>query len=193
VSGVSDGGPRFGLGRGKVFPAADARRLLNPARRLVQPPRRVVRHMDLRATDRVLEIGPGPGYFSGELARSVPRGRVVLFDLQAEMLRMAREQTRLTDNVGAVQGDAACLPYPPACFDAVLLVTVLGEVPDPAACAREISRVLRPGGHVSIAETRRDSDFIALRDLRGLLEPAGFTLESRHGIPWEYVARFRAS
>jgi ubiquinone/menaquinone biosynthesis C-methylase UbiE len=72
---AEQGGQRdYGLGRGKVYPAADASSLLHPLRRLVQSSRRTVAAMGLRDTDRVLEVGCGPGYFTPVVAsaRSSP-------------------------------------------------------------------------------------------------------------------------
>ena len=43
-------------------------------------------------------------------------------------------------------GDAQDLPYEDDSFDAAILITVLGEIPDQDAALREIARVLRPGG-----------------------------------------------
>src|SRR5689334_8756161 len=55
---MSSRSPRvFGLGRGKVFPAADARSLINPLRRLVQSPRRTVDALGLEPDSAVIEIG----------------------------------------------------------------------------------------------------------------------------------------
>ena len=184
---------QFGMARAKVYPASKARQLLNPGRRLVQPPRRVVRQIGLEPSTLVLEVGPGSGYFSADLARAVPTGCVVLCDLQAEMLRIARDRTDTLANIVAVQADACALPYHAASFDAVLLVAVLGEIPDQLAFLRALARVLKPGATVTVAETRRDSDFIALARLRSMFEGAGYRMIDRHGIGWEYVARFRTA
>jgi ubiquinone/menaquinone biosynthesis C-methylase UbiE len=186
------GGRDLGLARGKVFPADRARSLLNPARRLVQSPRRTVAAIGLSADDRVLEVGSGPGFFSPLIAAAVPRGHLVLVDLQAGMLEAARPRLAGCANVSLAQADATALALASGQFDAVLLATMLGEVPDADACIEEVRRVLRPGGVVAIAETRRDSDFIALPTLRALLERHGFSFVDRHGIAWQYVARFRS-
>jgi len=180
---------RLGLGRGNVFPADHARSLLNPARRLVQSPTRTVAAMDLAEDARVLELGCGPGFFSPHLAAVA--GQLVLVDLQSEMLVLARERLDRGQGTGFAQADGAALPVADGSFDAVLLATVLGEIPDPAACVAEVRRVLRPGGTLSIAETRRDSDYIPPADLQRLIEPRGFALVARRGPRWQYVARFR--
>ena len=181
----------YGVGRGKVFPASKARSLLNPARRLVQSPRRVVDALDVAADASVLELGCGPGYFSPTLASAIPRGRAVLGDLQPEMLRLARDRLVTHDNAHVVQLDATRLPFGSAMFDAVLVVLMLGEVPDRERCLAECRRVLRPNGVALFAESRRDGDFIRRSELRSLVEPHGFALDEVRGWSFEYTARFR--
>jgi ubiquinone/menaquinone biosynthesis C-methylase UbiE len=189
----ADGDQRkFGLQRGKVFPAEEARSLLNPLRRLVQSPNRTVAVMRLPSDARVLEIGPGPGFFSPVIARTVEGGALVLMDVQLEMTQLARGRLTGHTNVTYVQGDAAALPFRSGQFDAVFLATMLGEVPDRDGCLGQVHRVLRRGGVLTVAETRRDSDFIPMMELRELLERHGFSLMDRHGIRWQYTARFRA-
>jgi ubiquinone/menaquinone biosynthesis C-methylase UbiE len=184
---------RFGLGRGKVFPATRARSLLNPLRRLIQSPTRTVGRMALARTDRVLEIGCGPGYFSRAIAAAVPEGSLVLFDLQLAMLELARQRLPSLANVYFTQGDASSLHFSNASFNAALLVLVLGEVPDRDRCIAEVARVLAPGGSVTFAESRRDSDFIPSRELQVLGEKHGLELSEKRGLGWEYTARFRKS
>ena len=183
----------FGVGRGKVFPASKARSLLNPARRLVQSPGRVVDALGVAADARVLEVGCGPGYFSPTLAAAVAQGDAVMADLQPEMLHLARERLQTSANARFVQLDATRLPFGSATFDAVLVVLMLGEVPDRDACLAECRRVLRPDGVALFAETRRDGDFIRRSELRALVERHGFRLDGFRGWSWEYTARFRAT
>ena len=182
----------FGVRRGKVFPASKARSLLNPARRLVQSPSRVVDALGLAPDMRVLEIGCGPGYFSPTLAATVPDGQLVLGDLQREMLDIASDRMSAHDQVDLVQLDAASLPFGSGRFDAVLVVLMLGEVPDRQRCLSECRRVLRAGGVALFAESRRDGDFIRRDDLHELVEAHGFELDRFRGWSWEYTARFSA-
>jgi arsenite methyltransferase len=187
---VSTDDRQFGLGRGKVFPAANAKSLLNPLRRLIQPPAALVRRLELTPSVRILEIGPGPGYFSASLAALVPEGTLVLLDLQVEMLKMARQRLEATSSAAYTNADALELPFHDRSFDAVVVVLVLGEVPDRRRCVAEVARVLKPGATAVFAETRRDGDFIRLPDLRSLVEPEGFDFVDRRGMALEYTARF---
>jgi ubiquinone/menaquinone biosynthesis C-methylase UbiE len=189
---MSEGDRTFGMGGGKVFPADRARSLLNPARRLVQSARRTVGSIGLHPDARVLELGCGPGYFSPSIADAT-RGLYVLFDLQSEMLQIARTRVPSRGTVGFVQGDGALLPFAPASFDAVFVATVLGEIPDRGQCIDDVHRVLRPGGVFAVAETRRDSDFIPLGALTKTVEDRGFRRNGTHGWRWQFVACFSPS
>jgi ubiquinone/menaquinone biosynthesis C-methylase UbiE len=90
-------------------------------------------------------------------------------------------------------GDACSLPFPNASFNAALLVLVLGEVPDQDRCVAETARLLTPGGSVTFAESRRDSDYIPIGKLQAHAEKDGSELSERRGLRWEYTARFRKS
>jgi ubiquinone/menaquinone biosynthesis C-methylase UbiE len=122
---------------------------------------------------------------------AVPEGSLVLFDLQRVMPELARQRLPDIANVGYIQGDASSLPFPDACFDAALLVLVLGEVPDQDRCIAEVARVVLRGGSVTFAESRRDSDFIPFGQLQARAERHGLELAERRGLGWEYTARFR--
>jgi ubiquinone/menaquinone biosynthesis C-methylase UbiE len=115
---------------------------------------------------------------------------VVLLDLQLEMLQLARGRLTNVANAAYTQADAMRIPFRSESFDGVLVVLMLGEVPDQSACLAEIRRVLRRDGVLTVAETRRDSDFIPLPALRTLVEPLGFRFIDRRGMRWEYTARF---
>jgi ubiquinone/menaquinone biosynthesis C-methylase UbiE len=114
----------------------------------------------------------------------------MLCDLQHGMLSAARGRTVAAGNVVWSVGDAMALPFADGTFDAALVATVLGEVPDRAACVAELCRVVRAGGVVTVAETRRDSDFIGRAELEALFTGAGFRLLGCRGPGWEYTARF---
>ena len=105
--------------------------------------------------ERVLEVGPGTGYYTPDVAEWVaPAGTVEILDLQQEMLdhTLRRARARGLSNITPARGDARELPYVDASFDAAYLVTVLREIPDQEAALRELARVLRPGGRLVVLE-----------------------------------------
>ena len=143
--------------------------------------------------ERVLELGVGTGYYTVELARWLaPDGRLDLFDLQQEMLdhtMRAVQKAGVETPVVPTQGDATAMPYPDATFDAVVLTTVLGEIPDQEAALREIARVLRPGGRLIVGELFGDPHFVTPGSLRSRGEAAGLRFDERLGPPFGYFAR----
>ncbi|MFL5816471.1 MAG: class I SAM-dependent methyltransferase [Conexibacter sp.] len=143
--------------------------------------------------ERVLEVGPGTGYYALEVAGWIaPEGRLDVFDLQQDMLdhTLRRAGERAIGNVVPTQGDARELPYEDATFDAVYLVTVLGEIPDQDAALRELARVVKPGGRVVVGELFGDPHWVSPGKLRARAERAGLRFEHRLGSPLGYFARF---
>src|ERR1043166_8756702 len=139
------------------------------------PPGRIIGRLQLRPTDRVLEVGCGPGFFSPAVARRLPAGHLTLLDAQAPMLAMAKQRLEkhgVAEFTG-VLASADNLPFAGAAFDLVFMVTVLGEVPDRAAAVREAARVLRPGGRLSSTEAAGDPDRVNGRELDELAARAG--------------------
>jgi ubiquinone/menaquinone biosynthesis C-methylase UbiE len=142
--------------------------------------------------ERVLEIGPGTGYYTLDLAAWVgPAGSVRIFDIQQEMLdhTMKRAAESGIDNVEPTLGDAASLPYEDASVDAVVLVTVLGETPDQAAAMSEIARVLTPGGRLVVGELVGDPHYTSPRALAAVGDAAGLRVAQRSGPAFGYFAR----
>jgi ubiquinone/menaquinone biosynthesis C-methylase UbiE len=145
--------------------------------------------------ERVLEIGPGTGYYTLDLAEWVgPDGAVEIFDIQQEMLdhTMERARERGISNVHPTLGDARSLPYADDSFDAAALTAVLGEIPDPDAALREINRVLKPGGRLIVGELFGDPHMVTLSTLRRRAEAASLVFERHVGPKLGYFARLRA-
>ena len=151
--------------------------------------------LEPEAGERILEIGPGTGYYTLDLAAWVgPEGRIEIFDLQREMLdhTLGRATSHGLTNVTATEGDARELPFEDASMDAVVLTLVLGEIPDPDTAIREIARVLRPGGRLIVGELFGDPHYTFPGALRRLADQAGLRFERRNGSPLGYFARFAA-
>jgi len=181
-----------GVGRG-TCPYQLAFLLEFGLRRFILSPQRLVERLALEERARVLELGSGPGYFSAAVARRVSTGYLLLVDLQSEMLQKARRKLARAGlgNAGFVQADGAALPVLSGAWDCVYLVAVLGELSDRRSCLREIHRILRPGGLLSLTEQPGDPDFIPLSEARELAEGTGFCFEKAYGSGKNYTASFR--
>jgi ubiquinone/menaquinone biosynthesis C-methylase UbiE len=145
-----------------------------------------------QAGERVLEIGPGTGYYTLDIAEWIgPEGKVEIFDLQQEFLdhTMGRAAERGLDNVVPTQGDATDLPYEEGSMDAVVLNAVLGEIPDPVAALREIRRVLKPEGRLLVGELFGDPHFTTQAALKREGAEAGLVYEEQSGYWFGYIAR----
>ena len=104
--------------------------------------------------ERVLELACGPGGLGlAAAARVAPRGEVVLSDAVAEMtaIAAARAEALGLSNVSTRELDLERIEQPDASYDVVLCREGLMFALDPARAAREIRRVLRPGGRVALA------------------------------------------
>ena len=99
----------------------------------------------------VLDCGCGPGSITLDLARRVAPGIVVGVDAQDAQFSESRE-IAARDGL-AVRFEAArvdSLPFADASFDAVFSHALIEHLPDPSAAAREIARVLKPGGFAAL-------------------------------------------
>lgn len=150
--------------------------------------------LDPKPGDRILEVGPGTGYYTLEVAELVkPDGEVDILDLQQEMLdhTVRRAGERGLANVTPTQSDATSMPYEDGTFDAAYLVTVLGEIPDQDAALRELARVLKPGGRLVVGELIGDPHYVRLAPMRLRASGAGLGFERRSGNALGYFARFK--
>jgi SAM-dependent methyltransferase len=106
---------------------------------------------------RLLDVGAGIGEVARGLAPLVgDDGEVVALDNSQTMLDAAQRR----DDGGPVRyvlGDVRALPYADGYFDGVRSERVLQHLDDPDAAIREMARVLRPGGRLSLIDTDWDS------------------------------------
>lgn len=146
-----------------------------------------------QAGERVLEIGPGTGYYTLDLSGWLGEGTLAIFDIQQEMLdhTMERVSERGLRNVDPTQGDATSLGYEDGSFDAVVLTTVLGEIPERERAVAEIARVLRPGGRLVVGELFGDPHYQSPGTVERLGASAGLRVEQRSGPAVGYFALLR--
>ena len=98
---------------------------------------------------RVLDIGCGVGDWCC-LAAQYGAAKVEGFDIQEEMVKLAKQATSHLDNVHIQVGDVADMPYDDASLDVAMSLFVIGNL-SPDAYAKhfqELYRVLVPGGKV---------------------------------------------
>ncbi len=155
-----------------------------------------------RHGDRLLDVGCGTGYLARRAARAVgPAGHVVGVDPSAASVAYAGHDA--PSNVSFHVAGAEAIPESDASFDVVISTLAIHHIPPPQrpVALREMRRVLRPGGHLLIADFRPPSCKIAnhligaltghamqhnpIDQLPDLITDAGFTVTGRGDRkPW---------
>ena len=176
-----------------VFPHQMAFTLLFPIRNIFLSPKRLVERLELQDNMNVLEIGPGPGYFSIRIARQLTHGKLVLADIQQEMLDYAKKRiTRKNlSNVAYHLCNGTDFSLPDNSFDRIFMVTVIGEVENKEPYVNEFRRMLREGGIVSISEMAGDPDKLSINEVKSLFENSGFDFCKMFGNERNYTINFR--
>ena len=116
----------------------------------------------LKAGDRVLDFGCGPGTISVGLAKAVDPGELHGIDMEESQVMLARSAAEAGGHANATfhVGDVTDLPFEDDYFDAAHCHAVLMHVPDTQAALAEVKRVLKPVGIVSCRELIGGSSFL---------------------------------
>jgi ubiquinone/menaquinone biosynthesis C-methylase UbiE len=115
------------------------------------------------ASAAVLEVAPGPGFLSIELAR---RGLdVTAVDISKTFVEIGRRNAAAAGVSARFEvGDAAALPCPDASVDFVVCRAAFKNFSQPVKALAEMRRVLRPGGTALLIDMRRDASIAAVRE-----------------------------
>jgi SAM-dependent methyltransferase len=105
----------------------------------------VLRRLSWQGSERVLDLGCGPGAYYDRLAEGHPHVDYIGMDLLATMLSKHAAQRHLS------LGNAVALPFAEDTFDVVMANHMLHHVPNVTQAIREVHRVLRPGGIFVVA------------------------------------------
>ena len=139
--------------------------------------------LDVQPTDRVIELGCGPGVAIAALATRATCGQVVGVDHSSVMIRHARRRNRTavrSGRVQLVQAPVQNLSVTGGPFDAALAVNTVGMWPEPLARIREIAQLLRPGGRLALISQPRcpgataATSTAAANELADMLNETGF-------------------
>lgn len=139
---------------------------------------------------RIADLGCGSGVFTDLLRQQgcVSTG----IDLSPKLIELGR---RKYPGIEFIEGDVEHLSFADGSFDGVLLSGLVHHLPDPARCAREVCRVLRPGGRFVAFDPNRMNPFMYLyRDRSSpFYSPVGVTPNERPVLAKETAATFRTA
>ena len=153
----------------------------------------VVRQLAPRPGARVIDIGCGPGRVTIPLARAVgPGGEVIALDVQAAMLARVAEkaETERIANIRLMQSDVRNEKIDDGSLDGAVMVTALGEIPEPAKVLPWIFSALKPGGRLLVAESIFDPHYVRRARLREMARSAGFAERGYFGNVFGYSITF---
>jgi ubiquinone/menaquinone biosynthesis C-methylase UbiE len=175
-----------------LFPPKYAFTLLIPLRNIFLSPKKLTERLDLKEDYSVLEIGPGPGYFSPKIASTLSKGKLVLSDIQQEMLDYAKKRLKKKgiNNIEYNLGNGTTLEFADQQFDRIFMVTVIGEVDNKQSLLKEIHRVLKPDGVLSISELAGDPDKLSTIELEQLVCSERFKVKQLFGTDRNYTMNF---
>lgn len=122
----------------------------------------------VQSTDRILDVGCGPGTITCDFASLASKGHVIGVDYSDHVIEQARSEakTRGLANVDFQTGTAHELPFNDDTFDVVHCHAVLVHLPRAAAAIKEMRRVCKPGGYVAAREPDWDTTVMHPHDPR---------------------------
>jgi ubiquinone/menaquinone biosynthesis C-methylase UbiE len=144
----------------------------------------------------VLELGCGPGVHTIEFAKAIgEKGKLYAVDMQAKMVSILKQKLSKAENkylseIEVKVADACDLPFSDETIDLVVMVGVLGEIPDKNRALQEIRRVLKKGGILSVSENMIDPDYPLKKTTARYCEQCGYRLVKTEGSFFNYVSQF---
>lgn len=136
---------------------------------------------------RVLDVGAPMGHstLQAAVAATRRRAKVTAIHMKEPVLRRARAYAEIAavGGVEFMQADAAAMPFADASFDVVLSTFGLVFLPDQEAAAKELARVVRPGGIIALTAFSRQSLASRMYDAFGTVFPDA-PRPKRHHYEW---------
>jgi ubiquinone/menaquinone biosynthesis C-methylase UbiE len=141
---------------------------------------------------RILEVGPGPGYVSIEIARLLPGIEAIGLDLSETMVEIARrnaDEYGVSERVEFRQGNGSQMPFEGSRFDFVVSGGSLHHWKEPLQVFSEIYRVLKPGCRALVSDLRRDAPQEAVKGWADAIDSWFMRWGLKHSFGESYTAR----
>lgn len=154
----------------------------------------IIEHLGIESGMTVLDAGCGPGRLTIPIARQVgEHGCVVAMDIQEGMLARTKQKAlaESLSNIDYLRAGLGQGALGSNRFDAAVLVTVLGEIPDRIGALREIYSALKIGGILSVTETVFDPHFQRRGTVSRLAGEAGLVPTESFGNRMSFTMHFQ--
>ncbi|HMG21965.1 MAG TPA: methyltransferase domain-containing protein [Kofleriaceae bacterium] len=148
--------------------------------------REVVTRLGLRDGQDILELGSGPGFVTRRLLDELPAARITGLEIDPLLIARAGEHVAGpgAERATFVEGDVMHPPLAEGRFDLAFARYLFMHIPDPVGAARQIKRLLKPGGRLIVSEL--DAGFTGLR----IPDLPEYDPWAKH---WEQALRMRGS
>lgn len=152
--------------------------------------RKTIEYLDIKPGMDILDAGCGPGRLTIPLAeRTGPTGTVTAMDIQEGMLSEVRRRAGKENitNIRYIQGGIGEGKLPEEEYDRIVMITVIGEIPERDKAMQEIYQALKPGGILLIEETIRDPHFQRAQTIRAMADELGLIERGLYGSRFNYT------
>jgi ubiquinone/menaquinone biosynthesis C-methylase UbiE len=139
---------------------------------------------------KVIEVGCGSGAYTLFVSEAVgKKGKVFALDIQEKMLGMLKRKIKKNKvkNIEMLHASAYKIPLKSNSIDLAYMITVLQEIPDKEKALKEIKRILKPKGLISVTEFFPDPDYPLISTTKNDLTKTGFKIKKIFGNFWTYT------
>lgn len=169
-------------GKMKAIPStAPPNVLLQPLRYLLFPTSKYMASLSIDEKVEnpvVLDLGCGPGYYSIPLAQKID-GTLIAMDIREKMLQITRKRAEKKNikNIKYIKGDSCSIDLSDNSVDFICINLVLGEIVKLDESVKELARILKPTGKISIMESIFDDHFMNAEEVNEIFGKKGFVLK----------------
>ena len=152
----------------------------------------LIQNMDLKATDSVVDLGAGTGYFSFPIAQQLSAGKVLAIDIEPEMLKRIEQRKKVSgiQNIETVLASKTNPNIPADSVDVVLLVDAYHEFSQPREVMAAVSRGLKPGGRVILVEYRGEDRKVPIKRLHKMTQQQAKKELHAVGLRWQRTDQY---
>ena len=146
----------------------------------------LIENLDLRPTDKVVDLGAGSGYFTFRIAPLVPEGKVYAVDISPKMLAIIRAKMKKNEheNIEPILSTVTDLKLKRNLADCVLIVDAYHEFSHPKEMGQAIYKTLKPGGKLVLIEYRMEDPGVPIKKLHKMSEKQSIKEISATGLQW---------